>query len=203
MTRIIAGVARGRRLAVPPAGTRPTSDRVREALFSALTARLGAWAGARVLDLYAGTGALGLEAASRGAAHVLLVEKDRRAIEVLRANVAATGLTAAEVRAGDVGQVLRSGPTQPYDVVLADPPYAMTARELDDQLRVLAAGGWLADGTVVVVERDRRSVVRWPTGYEPAPLRRYGDTVLASALWYRRDADISEPTRTEPDPSRP
>lgn len=189
MTRIIAGAARGRRLAVPASGTRPTADRVREALFSALTSALGAWAGVRVLDLYAGTGALGLEAASRGAAHVLLVENDRRAAETLRANVVATRLMATEVRAGDVGRVLAARPPQPYDVVLADPPYGLPGAALETQLDALAANGWVAAGATVVVERDRRDGVRWPPGYEPGPVRRYGDTVLAWAFWYGRDAD--------------
>lgn len=189
MTRIIAGAARGRRLAVPAAGTRPTSDRVREALFSALGSSLGAWAGARVLDLYAGSGALGLEAASRGAAHVLLVEDDRRALETLRANVATVGLDGVEVRAGDVARVLAVPPAQPYDVVLADPPYALSEPDLRSVLEQLAEGWWLADGATVVVERDRRGGLTWPAGFAPAPARRYGDTVLGWALWYRRDAD--------------
>lgn len=189
MTRIIAGAARGRRLAVPPSGTRPTSDRVREALFSALGSALGAWAGVRVLDLYAGTGALGLEAASRGAAHVLLVEDQQRALATLRANVAAVGVAGVEVRAGDVGRVLAVPPPEPYDLVLADPPYALAESDLREVLQALADGGWLADGATVVVERDRRGGLSWPAGFDPAPERRYGDTVLGWALWYRRDAD--------------
>lgn len=192
MTRIIAGAAKGRRLSVPPEGTRPTSDRVREALFSALDAALGAWAGVRVLDLYAGSGALGLEAASRGAAHVTLVERDRRALVVLRANVASTALSDVVVRAGDVTRVVTAPAPEPYDLVLADPPYDLRATQVQQVLKDLADGGWLSPGARVVVERDRRHGFDWPAGYRPQPERRYGDTVLAAALWYRRDADSEQ-----------
>ncbi len=189
MTRIIAGAARGRRLAVPHTGTRPTADRVREALFSALESALGAWAGVRVLDLYAGSGALGLEALSRGAAHALLVEHDRKALAALRTNVDRTGLHGAQVRAGEVRRVLADAPVQPYDVVLADPPYDLPDDRLRVVLEALAAHGWVADGASVVVERARGSSVPWPAGYAPQRERRYGDTVLGWALWYRRDPD--------------
>lgn len=188
MTRIIAGAAKGRRLSVPPDVTRPTSDRVREALFSALDSALGAWAGVRVLDLYAGSGALGLEAASRGAAHVTLVERDRRALATLRANVDAVALPGVVVRAGDVVRVVAVPAPEPYDLVLADPPYDLEATEVEQVLARLV-DGWLVPGARVVVERDRRRGFSWPTGYRPEPERRYGDTVLAAALWYRRDAD--------------
>src|SRR5438067_2074266 len=105
MTRIVAGIAGGRRLRVPPAGTRPTSDRVREALFNMLAARMD-FDGVRVLDLYAGSGALGLEALSRGASHALLVESDRKAAAVVRGNIADLGLPGAELRLGAVASVL-------------------------------------------------------------------------------------------------
>ena len=132
MVRIVAGVAGGRRLVVPPRGTRPTSDRVREAVFSAVQARRDL-EGTRVLDLYAGSGALGLEALSRGAAQVRFVEFDRRAGAVLRRNIEALGLPGAEVTIADVAVVVRGDPGQPYDVVLADPPYA-----LDDGAQLIA-----------------------------------------------------------------
>lgn len=177
--RIIAGAARGRRLRVPPgAGTRPTADRVREALFSSLQAHLP---GARVLDLYAGAGGLGLEALSRGAAEVVLVESDRRALDVLRANVEVVGLGGARVVAADVGRALAGTEAPgPFDLVLLDPPYRLD----DDALaQVLAAvAGRLAPDGVVVVERDARSAPpRWPADLRPRAPRRYGDTALHRA----------------------
>jgi 16S rRNA (guanine966-N2)-methyltransferase len=182
VTRIIAGRAGGRRIAVPPSGTRPTSDRVREALFSALVADPGL-DGAAVLDLCAGSGALGLEALSRGAAHALFVESDRRAAGVLRRNVADLGLPGAVVRPGSAGAVLNGPADRAYDVVLVDPPYAVPDAEVAGWLVAASRNGWLADDAVVVVERGRgpgRSGGAFPW---PAPLvavreRRYGDTLL-------------------------
>jgi 16S rRNA (guanine966-N2)-methyltransferase len=193
--RIVAGVARGRRLASPAAGTRPTSDRVREALFSSIESRLGALGGLRVLDLYAGSGAVGLEALSRGAAHVLLVEKDRGALDVVRANVAAVGLDGAVVLPADVTSLTSlAPPTQavaPYDVVFADPPYSLDDAVVEGVLHGLAAHGWLDEGSLVVVERarPRRGITfAWPEGFDPLRDRAYGDTVVRSALWYGRPA---------------
>jgi 16S rRNA (guanine966-N2)-methyltransferase len=144
MTRIVAGAARGRRLRVPPGErTRPTSDRVREALFSSVESAVGSLAGRRVLDLYAGSGALGLEAVSRGAAHALLVESDARAVRVIRVNVAAVGLPGAEIVQSAVERLVADVPGEPYDVVLADPPYALPG----DVVTAVLAGltrGWLA-----------------------------------------------------------
>jgi len=172
----VAGAAGGRRLAVPPRGTRPTSDRVREALFSALDATLD-MDGVRVLDLYAGSGALGLEALSRGAAAATFVEHDRRALAVLRDNVAAVGLPGATVLPGKVTAVLATPPAQPYDLVLADPPYALD--EVDQMLNLLADNGWTRDGALVVVERARRSPAPdWPKPLVANKTRRYGDTEL-------------------------
>jgi 16S rRNA (guanine966-N2)-methyltransferase len=184
MTRIVAGAAGGRRLSVPPGDrTRPTSDRVREALFSALESVYGgALGGLRVLDLYAGTGALGLEALSRGAAHCLLVESDPRAAAVIRANVKAVGLPGAVVVASTVERALTVPPDAPYDLVLADPPYAMVDADLSGVL-VSLTKGWLAPEAVVVVERDRRSApVTWPDGITGSRERTYGETML----WYGR-----------------
>lgn len=183
MTRIVAGAAGGRRLSVPPGNrTRPTSDRVREALFSSLEATLGGLGGLRVLDLYAGSGALGLEALSRGAAHCLLVESDARAAAVIRANVKAVGVPGAVVAASPVERLLAAPPDAPYDLVLADPPYAMVDAELGGVLVSLTAG-WLAPEALVVVERDRRSApVTWPDDIDAERERRYGETVL----WYGR-----------------
>lgn len=179
VTRIVAGSAGGRRLRVPAQGTRPTSERVREALFNALDAA-GELAGARVLDLYAGSGALGLEALSRGAADALFVEADRRAADVLRANVRAVGLGGTVVQA-TVAVTLAGQVPKPFDLVLADPPYDVGGRELHDML-VLLAGTWLAPGALIVLERAKRDGdVDWPDGYRPLRTRTYGDTALHSA----------------------
>ncbi|MFC6012856.1 16S rRNA (guanine(966)-N(2))-methyltransferase RsmD [Nocardia lasii] len=176
MTRIVAGVAGGRRLKVPPAGTRPTSDRVREALFSAIDARLDL-DGTLVLDLYAGSGALGLEALSRGAEQALLVESDRKAAEVVRANIAELGLPGAELRLGTVASVLKSPAPKAYDVVFSDPPYDVSTADVTADLTALAANGWLAPEALVVVERSSRSPeIDWPAGYSALKTRKYGET---------------------------
>jgi 16S rRNA (guanine966-N2)-methyltransferase len=193
VTRIIAGSSRGRRLAVPQSGVRPTADRVREALFSAIESRVGPLGGLRVLDLYAGSGAVGLEALSRGASHVLLVERDRRALEVVRANVVAVGMPNAVVLGGDVSSLTSFPPPSsavaPYDVVFLDPPYELADDVVEPVLEGLARHGWLGAGALVVVERARRgSGLTWPEGYEPGRDRDYGDTRVRTALWYGRDA---------------
>jgi len=184
MSRIVAGVLGGRRLATPAGrGTRPTSDRVREALFSALDA-MTELDGARFADLYAGSGAVGLEAYSRGAAHVLLVESDARAARTARGNVAALAAApAVRLVTGRVAQVLATPPDAPYDVVFADPPYAVPDDEIDAMLTALVAQGWLAAEAVVVVERSSRAApVSWVPGITGEHGRRYGET----ALWYGR-----------------
>lgn len=185
MTRIIGGTAGGRRLATPHGeGTRPTSDRVREALFSALESWFGTWEGVRVLDLYAGSGALGLEACSRGAAHALLVEKDRRTAAVIAGNIRDLGLDRARVVTGAVRGTLAARPAQPYDLVLSDPPYPLEDGEVDADLRALVEHGWLVDDAMVVVERSRRSPEpRWPDGFWINRRRKYGETTLWTAVW--------------------
>ena len=176
MTRIVAGRAGGRRLAVPRGGTRPTSDRVREAVFSALEARQNL-DGARVLDLYAGSGALGLEALSRGAGHALFVESDARAGAAIRRNAADLGLAGAEVRVATVAAVLETPPDEPYDLVLLDPPYALADADLAVTLSTLASTDWLAPGAYLAVERSARSATpTWPAGVVTITERRYGDT---------------------------
>jgi 16S rRNA (guanine(966)-N(2))-methyltransferase RsmD len=181
MTRIIAGAAWGRRIAVPPRGTRPTTDRVRESLFNVLSARLEL-AGMAVLDLYAGSGALGLEALSRGATSVRFVESDHNAAEVISRNIAAVGLSGATLHRGTVSSVLTAGTGSPVDLVLADPPYEMAAAEIDALPGLLTAGGWAASGTVVVLERAAAGPpVSWPDGWARWPSRRYGDTRLELA----------------------
>jgi 16S rRNA (guanine966-N2)-methyltransferase len=187
VTRVVAGAARGRRLAVPPGSvTRPTSDRAREALFSTLEALLGSLAGARVADLYAGSGAVGLEALSRGAAHCLLVESDPKVLRTLRENVAALGLPGAEVRAGRVERVVSTAaPGPPYDVVFLDPPYDVADAVLGEVLATMRGHGWLAPGAVVAVERATRGGWAWPAGFDGLRSRRYGE----ATLWYGRAAD--------------
>lgn len=181
MTRIIAGAAGGRRLGVPPRGTRPTTDRVREAVFNVLAARLD-FDGLRVLDLYAGSGALGLEALSRGAASVLFVESDRRAAEVISRNIATVGLDGASVRRSAVAAVLASAPVQPADLVLADPPYEVSSAEVAELLGALDRNGWVGPGSVVVVERPFAAPeLNWPPSWTPWPPRRYGDTRVEAA----------------------
>lgn len=185
MTRIVAGRARGRLLAVPRGGaTRPTADRVREALFSRLEHE-GVLEGARVLDLYAGSGALGLEAASRGAAHVVLVDSAPAAAAACRRNVASLGLDGVAVRAQAVSAFLAGDAGAPYDLVLLDPPYDLPETALATVLGALVVHGWLAPGAVVVVERSARSPEpRWPTGLVRYAGRRYGET----RLWFAEPA---------------
>jgi 16S rRNA (guanine966-N2)-methyltransferase len=183
VTRLIAGSAGGRRLKVPPGETtRPTSDRVREALFSALDAA-GVLDGARVLDLYAGSGALGLEAASRGAAQVVLVEAARPAAQTARANVASVGLAGVRVVAERVERFLASAAATVdggWDVVLIDPPYAVASTDVAAVLGVLVP--LLAPGATVVLERSSRSAEPvWPAEFTDVRERRYGETSVWTA----------------------
>ncbi|MFC9288917.1 16S rRNA (guanine(966)-N(2))-methyltransferase RsmD [Streptomyces sp. NPDC057052] len=195
MTRVIAGKAGGRRLAVPPGtGTRPTSDRAREALFSTWQSLLGGAPldGERVLDLYAGSGAVGLEALSRGAGHTLLVEADARAARTIRENVRTLGLPGAEVRAGKARQIIQTPPAEPYDLVFLDPPYAVTDDDLREILLTLRSEGWLAAEALVTVERSTRGgVFDWPDGFEAIRSRRYGE----GTFWYGRAASTCEDAR--------
>lgn len=185
MTRIIAGRAGGLRIEVPKgSATRPTSDRVREALFSVIEAR---WDldGARVLDLYAGSGALGLEACSRGAGAVTLVESDRRTAGLAERNARAIDCTVADVVARPVQATLAGGPRAAYDVVVSDPPYPLSEEELAADLRLLADHGWLGDGALVVVERGVRSPApTWPSGLVPLAGKRARKTYGETALWF-------------------
>jgi 16S rRNA (guanine966-N2)-methyltransferase len=186
VARVIAGEAGGRRLAVPAGrDTRPTSDRAREGLFATVTSIAGSLAGRRVLDLYAGSGAVGLEALSRGAEHVLLVESGERASRVILRNIEGLGLPGAELIIGRVERVLARGPVGGrYDVVFADPPYALPGEAVSGMLWALAERAWLAPRALVVVERATRSgPVRWPGGPEgfvPDRARRYGE----ATFWY-------------------
>ncbi len=192
MTRIISGVAGGRRLRTPPgATTRPTSDRVREALFSRLEHR-GLLEGTHVLDLYAGSGALGLEAASRGAASVLLVESHAAAAGVIAANIAVVGSPGARLLRDTVERALRAGPPggTRRDLVLIDPPYDVTDEALGVVLSALVEHDWLAPDAFVVVERSRRSPQpTWPEGLELSGEKRYGDTTV----WFAEPPTPEEP----------
>jgi 16S rRNA (guanine966-N2)-methyltransferase len=170
----------GRRIAVPRTGTRPTTDRVRESLFNVLASRID-FAGVSVLDLYAGSGAFGLEALSRGAASAVFVESDHRAAAVIDQNIASLGATGA-VRRGPVAAVLAGGADRPVDLVFADPPYNLDDTEVAQMLTALVDGGWAASGTVVVVERAASaSPLSWPDGWRLWPERRYGGTRLELA----------------------
>jgi 16S rRNA (guanine966-N2)-methyltransferase len=178
MTRVISGVAGGRRLKVPRAGVRPTGDRAREGLFNSLGSLLDL-DGARVLDLYAGSGALGLEALSRGAAEAVFVESGAGVLAVLRDNIAAVGLRGAVVLPGNVSTVVAGTATAAFDLVLADPPYAAPVEEVLGVLRSLVDNGWLAPDAVVVVERSSREApFEWPTPLLGLRERRYGEAVL-------------------------
>jgi 16S rRNA (guanine(966)-N(2))-methyltransferase RsmD len=185
MTRIIAGSRGGRRLAAPRGpGTRPTSDRVREALFSTLES-MTVLAGCRFADLYAGSGAVGLEAGSRGAAAVLLVESDPRAARVARANIVALGLdSACQLRSTTVAAALTTE-SGPFDVVFADPPYDTPETHISALLVTLVTRGWVVREAVVVLERSSRSPApQWPEYLTSHRAKRYGE----SMLWYGRRA---------------
>jgi 16S rRNA (guanine966-N2)-methyltransferase len=163
---------------VPRNGTRPTTDRVRESLFNVLEARMEL-AGTVVLDLYAGSGALGLEALSRGAASATFVESDRRAATVIENNVRSLGATGAVVRCGQVATILAGSTHRPADLVFADPPYEVPPADVEAVLVALGDRGWLAAGATAVIERPRSSpALAWPTGWAPGRDRRYGDTRL-------------------------
>jgi 16S rRNA (guanine966-N2)-methyltransferase len=201
VTRIVGGRARGRRLAVPDTGTRPTSDRAREAIFSSLESLRGTFDGAAVLDLYAGSGALGLEALSRGAARVDLVESEAHAAGVIEANRKVVdgghdegSLTGggARVHAVTVERWLARSQAAPrsgsgpgsgfgsgYDVVFCDPPYAVGSDEVSPVLEALRARHLLAAGAVLVIERARRDPDwRWPEGFVAFRDRVYGEAHL-------------------------
>ena len=183
MTRVIAGTAGGRRLATTVGRTtRPTSDRTREGLFATVVAIRGGLDGAAVLDLYAGSGAVGLEALSRGASDVLLVESDSRAAQVIRRNINVVGLPGARLVTDRVERLVGRAPDgPPRDFVFADPPYAVSDDELGRVLAALLENGWLAPGAVVALERSTRSgAPTWPLGYEHDRSRRYGE----ATLWY-------------------
>ena len=193
MTRVIGGVARGRRLRTPPgSATRPTSDRVREALFSALVAEFGSFDGLRVLDLYAGSGAVGLEALSRGAAEVVLVEQQPKVCALIEENARVIGLPGVRVLTGSVSAVLARGGGVRADIAFLDPPYPLEEDALAEVLRLLVDQQWLAPDAVVVVERSARSPEpSCPDGLEAWRSKDYGET----RLWYF----LAEPAAPTPE----
>ncbi len=168
--RIIAGQWRGRPVAAPKGdATRPTADRTREALFSMLVSRLGSLEGLSVADLFAGSGALGLEALSRGAARCIFVEQDRTAVDALKANIAKLGATGADVRQGSVLAVPPA--PQPLDLVMMDPPYNSGAGAV--ALDKLSRLGWIGPATLVSIETSRTEEVL-VAGFEVEAQRDYG-----------------------------
>jgi 16S rRNA (guanine966-N2)-methyltransferase len=185
VTRIIAGQARGRRLTVPPGqGTRPTSDRAREGLFSALDSLLHGLHGIRLIDAYAGSGAVGIEALSRGATAALLIESDRRAAEAIRGNLTQLGLPGGRLVTDRVEKLAAEQcPGEPYDVLFLDPPYALDAKALAELITGFAEHGWLAADATVCIERAARDPEWiWPEGFESLRARAYGEGML----WYGR-----------------
>jgi 16S rRNA (guanine966-N2)-methyltransferase len=197
MTRIIGGVAGGRRIKAPNGvTTRPTSDRVREALFSSLDSVVGSVAGLRFLDLYAGSGAVGLEARSRGAGVVTCVEQDRRTAALIRDNVRTLGFKGVDVVSSSVSRTLAQPPRAPYDLVFLDPPYSLPVADVVGDLEDLRDQGWVNGGAVLVVERSSRDTpLAWPEGYAAERSRKYGETTL----WYGHapsggvGSDVAEP----------
>lgn len=190
--RIVAGAWRGRRLAAPKGrDTRPTSDRVREALFDMLTSMLGAdLGGASVLDAFAGSGALGFEALSRGARHVTFLESARAAREAILENAASLGaadratLVAADALSPALAQRL---PGAPFDLLVADPPYRIEPARLASWLQVLVNAGALAEGAVVVYEHAAGTPFDWPAGFESMKERGYGATEISVGAYRGED----------------
>jgi 16S rRNA (guanine966-N2)-methyltransferase len=181
----VGGQFRGRALSAPAGSiTRPTSDRVREALFNILAHGLCGFdlEGTRVLDLFAGTGALGLEALSRGARFCLFVEEDAEARGAIRMNIEAFGLTGVtKVWRRDAAKLGSAAPMQPFTLVFADPPYGTGLGEL--ALGAAAGGGWLADGAIAVLEERRGAAISLTSGFTPIDSRAYGDTSLHFFRW--------------------
>lgn len=194
MTRIIAGEARGRTIKVPAEGTRPTADRAREGLFSSLNARWG-FAGSTVLDLFAGSGALGLEALSRGADEAVLVESNPAAVSIIKHNIGVVKHPGARVEERKVSTYLASAPRGYFDLVLADPPYAF-----DDVAGFIAAiERVLTDSAMVVIERHVESPeTDWPEGFEPTgqklKKRTFGIARMDMAVYTRPGTDDADET---------
>lgn len=191
MSRIIAGEARGRTIKVPDAGTRPTSDRAREGLFSSLQVRFG-FDDAVVLDLFAGSGALGLEAASRGAAQVHLVEKNSAACAIIRHNIGVVKHPEVHLHEVKASTYLAGAPADYFDMVLADPPYDLADESITEMLQALVRV--LREGAAVVVERHVDSAhTAWPPEFTPTgqklKKRTFGIARMDMATFSREDTD--------------
>jgi 16S rRNA (guanine966-N2)-methyltransferase len=184
--RIIAGTRRGRRIGAPSGrDTRPTSDRVREAIFDMLVARLGSdLGGGRALDTFAGSGALGLEALSRGAGSALFVESDRKALKVLRANIAELSLQPrARVVAADAFKLVAANalPAGPFSLLFADPPYRIDAARVGELFAALMRGGAVETDAWAVYEHDAGTRAVWPEPFSEVDRRVYGTTAVSIA----------------------
>ena len=181
MTRIIGGDFRGRSIKVPDAETRPTSSRVREAIFSSVEHAVSGLDDLRVLDLFSGSGAFGIESISRGATEAVLIEKDLRAADTLHSNVANFGIKNARVVIADVfTEVSQKSGRGSFDVVFIDPPYSFEDGQVNALIRQLAENDWLNEYALIVVERGSRSQVVWPESVEELRKKVYGDTTI----WY-------------------
>lgn len=183
MSRIIAGTAGGRKIATPPGdATRPTTDRVREALFSSLESQLGGWDDVAFLDVFAGSGAVGLEALSRGAAHATFIERNRRTGDVIKRNINTVGAVDATVVVGSARQAIEDVSRQ-FHVVFLDPPYDYADDDLATVLATVVQRESIADDGLLIVERASRSgEPAWPDGVERIRTKKYGETTL----WYGR-----------------
>ena len=181
MTRIIGGDFRGRSIKVPDAETRPTSSRVREAIFSSVEHAVSGLDDLRVLDLFSGSGAFGIESISRGAIEAVLVEKDLRAADTLHSNVSNFGIKNARVVIADAfTEVSQKSGRGSFDVVFIDPPYSFEDEQVNALIRQLAENDWLNEYALIVVERGSRSHVVWPESVEELRKKVYGDTTI----WY-------------------
>lgn len=194
MNRIISGEARGRKIKVPPEGTRPTSDRAREGLFSSLQVRFG-FVEMNVLDLFAGSGALGLEAASRGAAEVVLVENNPEAVRIIEYNANVVGHPNTVIEPVKASTYLARAPKNHFDIVLADPPYELIDEAVAEMVEALKPT--LRDGAVVVVERHRESPeTAWPPEFTPTgqklKKRLYGIARMDMAVYADPEAEAED-----------
>lgn len=184
--RIIAGLAKGRNLISPIGATRPTSDRAREALFSTLDSEFGSMNDLNFLDLYCGSGAVGAEALSRGAAIVYSVDNDEKATSVTRKNFELlenlTGIGTFNVITSSVGKFLEKGADLSFDVVFVDPPYDLPNNEIEKTMSALLRNGFLKPASVIAIERDVKSrPLAWPEGLREVKQRKYGAAVIIYA----------------------